>query len=169
MNLWTCNLRLFILLIYYLILTYCQIDLDMHKYRTIRFVIPFSISYVLKYPTQASMEDLVFYAGGSLYQGLKLYEFQLWNGTWPWRSTPSLSFNCQVAQTSLPTCFAVNFSFVAKLPSLIRAKQTRKLQSSPDVNKTRLHLVLPFQIPKNIYPPLCMYKLKGFYFFFPLC
>ena len=84
--------------------------------RTIRFVIPFSISYVLKYPTQASMEDLVFYAGGSLYQGLKLYEFQLWNGTWPWRSTPSLSFNCEVAQTSfLITCFVFNFSFVAKL------------------------------------------------------
>ena len=125
MNLWTCNLRLFILLIYYLILTYCQIDLDMHKYRTIRFVIPFSISYVLKYPTQASMEDLVFYAGGSLYQGLKLYEFQLWNGTWPWRSTPSLSFNCEVAQTSFLTCLAFNFSFVAKLSSLIRAKQRK--------------------------------------------
>ena len=94
--------------------------------RTIRFVIPFSILYVLKYPTQASMEDLVFYAGGSLYQGLKLYEFQLWNGTWPWRSTPSLSFNCEVAQTSFLTCFALNFSFVAKLSSLIGAKKSKK-------------------------------------------
>ena len=127
--------------------SYFQIDLDMHKYRTTRFVIPFSILYVLKYPTQASMEDLVFYAGGSLYQGLKLYEFQLWNGTWPWRSTPSLSFNCEVAQTSFLTCFAFNFSFVAKLSSLIGAKKSKKHWHIS--KSSRLNFVVPDNLVFN--------------------